>query len=247
MPEKTRAPAPKRSFSDLLLTLGRPLLRISLFLYLREVRDGVYPRDLPVRTLAGSRTLTLLFFGDITVSGHGVLSYGLTVEARTSDFVAAATDRGVHWDVVSAADLTMAQVAGRSTLDAQGVDVVLLLMGIPDVLLITRSEQWARDLRCVVAAVKREAGEDARVVVAGIPPMSDFRPIPSPLRGLIDKQVHRLNEASRAVAESDDSVVYLPFPIERVSEMYIQQQFSWRTMHALWARSLADAVVARLP
>ncbi len=239
---RDRTPLRGRRLTDALHTLGRPLLRISFFLYQVEVRRNLYPRDTLVTELEGIDPLRVLFAGDVAASGHGVLSHGLTVVTRTADALSAATGRGCSWRVIAETDLTMAGLAARPSLSAEGVELAFLLLGIPDVLLVTRSAAWARDLLAVTERIQRESGLRAcRVIVSGIPPLSDFRPIRPAVRRVIDRQVDRLNAISVEVAERTPGLTFVPFPSWRIGEMYVKQMFSWKTMHETWAATLAEA------
>ena len=137
----------------------------------------------------------------------------------------------------------MAKLASRRSYGAEGVEVAFLLLGIPDVLLSTSVDRWSSQLETAVRRIQSESGLRApRVVVFGIPPMSDFRPINTSVRRVISLQVDRLNAASKAVAERVPGVTYVPFPTWRIGEMFIKQMFSWKTMHDAWGETLAAAL-----
>lgn len=242
-------PAPtqrRRATTEALLLLARPLLAISFALYRVEVRRNLYPRDAPVTQIEGVDPQGLLFAGDIAVAGHGVLSHGLTVAAQASYGIAAASDRGAHLTMISQTDLTMAELAARPRYGADGVEIAFLMLGIPDVLLATRSEKWAADLRVVAERIRSESQFRAvRIVVSGIPPLSDFRAIRPAVRRIIDRQVERLNAVSQEVAASTPGMVFVPFPTWRLGDMYVNRLFSWKTLHEVWAEALAAAVAPR--
>lgn len=218
---------------------------VSFALYQLEVRRNLYPRDAPVLSAEGVDPVRMLFVGDVAASGHGVLSHGLTVVTRAADQIAAESGRGASWSVIAETDLTLAKVAGRKTLGAEGVEVAFLLLGIPDVLLSTRTERWARQLLEVTRRIQEESGLRAcHVVVSGIPPLSDFRPIRPAVRRIIDRQVDRLNAASAEVASATPGLVYVPFPTWRIGDMYIKQMFSWKALHEAWGETLAASLRA---
>jgi hypothetical protein len=240
--ERSDRPKKPRSF-DALLTLARPLLLVSFALYQLEVRRNLYPRDARPPGFEGVDPVRLLFIGDVAISGHGVLSHGLTVVTRTAERIAIDSGRGSSWSVVAAPDLTMAALVARPTIGAEGVEVAYVALGIPDVLLITRPERWARDLDTLVHRIQSESGLRAcRVIVSGIAPLSDFRPIRPAVRRIINGQVDRLNAASLEVAERTPGVTFAPFPTWRIGDMFVKQAFSWRSMHDAWAETLAAAL-----
>ncbi len=223
--------------------IGRPLLLISFALYRLEVRRNLYPRDAMVNRIDGVDPLRMLFVGDVAVSGHGVLSHGLTVATRTSEHVAVDSGRGAEWSIIAETDLTMAKLASRRSYGAEGVEVAFLLLGIPDVLMSTSVDRWSSQLETAVRRIQSESGLRApRVVVSGIPPMTDFRPIQPSIRRVISLQVDRLNAASEAVADRVPGLTYVPFPTWRIGDMFIKQMFSWKTMHDAWGETLAAAL-----
>jgi hypothetical protein len=250
LPEAPRPSTTRQRVSDAVLALGRPLLRISFALYQLEVRRNLYPRDAVVESIAGPDPARLVFFGDVAASGHGVLSHGLTVVTRTAATLATETSRGMSWTVIAETNLTLAALLKRSSLGAEGVEVAFVLLGIPDVLLITRSEEWARDLASLTRRIQAESGRGpsgCRVLVAGVPPLTDFRPISASIRRIISKQVDRLNAVSADVAARTLGLEFVPFPTWRIGDMYIKQLFSWKTMHEAWAQSLAAAAALSNP
>jgi hypothetical protein len=216
---------------------------MSFALYQREVRRNLYPRDAQPAGFDGVDPVRLLFVGDIAVSGHGVLSHGLTLVTRTAERIAVESSRGATWSIVSETDLTLAGVLARPELGAEGVEIAFVALGIPDVLLATRPERWGRDLETLVRRIQSESGLRAcRVVVSGIPPLTDFRPIRPAVRRVISRQVDRLNAASAEAVEALPGAVYVDFPTWRIGDMYIKRSFSWRSMHDAWAETLAAAV-----
>lgn len=242
-------PAPTRtSGPDAFAAFFRPFLRLSLARYRVEVSRDLYPRDEPVFEIAGADPQRLLFVGDVAAFGHGVLSHGLTVATRTAAVLATTSGRGARWSIVAETDLTLDSLLRRPLLGVEGVEAAFLLVGIPDALLLTRPDAWARDLERVARKIQQESGRDVDccpVFVAGIPPLSNFRPISASMRRLTVKQVDRLNAVSAEVAARTPGLEYVPFPTWRIGDMYIQKMFSWKTMHEAWATSLAAAARSR--
>lgn len=244
LPEAQGQPPGRRRSRDVLPVAARPLLLLFSALYRRAVRRRPSPRDSRPQAFSGVDPVRLLFIGDLVVSGHGVLSHGLTVVTRTAERVALQSGRGSAWSVVSAPDLTIAKLAARGTIGAARVDVAYVALGIPDVLLLTRPERWARELETVVRRIQRESGLHAsRVVISGIPPLFDFRPVRPSIRRIADRQVDRLNAASAEVAAALPGVTFVAFPTWRLGDMYIERAFSWRRMHDAWAETLAAALL----
>jgi hypothetical protein len=231
---------------DVVVSCVRPLLRVQLALYKQDVNVGPFPEDEPEFVIAGSDPDHLLFIGDVAVAGYGVANHGMTVVFHTSQLISEDRGRGCQWATIGATDLTVAQVARMPDLGAAEVDVVIIMLGVPDVLLATSSTTWATNLGTVIDRVQDQSAADCRIVLAGIPPMGDFRPMPPWVRKILMLQVHRLNGITLATASHRPNTSFAPFPDWRVGKMFVEELFSWRALHKMWARVLASATMKAL-
>lgn len=229
-----------------LLRLARPLLLLNLAHYKREVRRAPFPVDAPARRIAGPGPDRLLFVGDAAVAGYGVLQEGMTAPSRTARLVARLRERGCRWETIATADLTAARAARMPRLEATDADVVVIMLGLPDVLLGTRTAQWVKSLRSMVSRLGGDEGRGHRIVFAGIPPMPDLRPLPTLVGRLMIVQIQRLNGATRVVASETPDATFVPLPTLQPGERQGDEQVCWRSMHKLIARALAPAVVEQL-
>ena len=147
------------------------------------------------------------------------------------------------WKTIAATDLTAARVARMPTLDVTEADAAVIILGVPDVLLATSATTWAANLETIVEHIRDQAGPNCHIVFAGIPPMADFRPIPPLARKLMSLQIRRLNRVMQDTSSQISNASFVPFPECRVGEMYVQERFSWKSMHEIWARVLASATL----
>lgn len=221
--------------------LARPVLLVHFAIYSHAVRAGIYPDGPSAPPVEGPRPARFLFVGDIAVSGFGVLHDGMAVPAQTAASFAADTARGASWTAVSTPSLR-AEKAPCLLPRVGQFDATVIMLGIADVLLVTRSSDWAAGLRALVAGIHDTSGSDTRVVFAAIPPMQEFRPIAPLGRAIISGQIMRLNAVTARVAD-ELGAEYVPFPEWRVSEMLHEQVFSFRAMHRMWAHTIAPALV----
>lgn len=229
-----------------LIRLAKPLLRVHLGLYRREVAKALYPLDEPVFEVAGSDPDRLAFIGSIAVSGFGVLHHGMKASSQVGQRVAAARSRGCTWTEVTSPTLTARTTLRETTLVTRGTSAAVLFLGITDVLLGTDADDWQRDLLRVIGRIRAESETTTTVVIAGIPPMTEFRAIPETAARLIDRQIAALNGASHRLALESEGVAYVPFPTWDVGELFIQDALSWSQMHRLWAKAIAPVVTAAL-
>lgn len=228
------------------LSLARPLLLMHFTAYVRDVRRAPFPVDAPESRIAGPTPDRVLFIGDVALAGYGVLHHGMSTAFRTAKLISRRRGRGCRWETIAAADLTAARVARMETFHVAGVDTVVIMLGIPDVLLATRATRWATSLRTVAARIRAEAGLQSTIVFVAIPAMEEFRPIPDPARRLLVLQTQRLNRAMRTIASETANAVYVPFPKWELGDRYAPQIFSWKAMHKKLAQAIAPVILEHL-
>ncbi|WP_343926190.1 SGNH/GDSL hydrolase family protein [Rhodoglobus aureus] len=206
--------------------------------------NALFPDGPAAGEVPGADPIRMLFIGDCAVSGYGVLNHGLAVVSQTARFVASDHNRGCSWTTITDPELTAirsAKALGGATMDIK-FDVVVVLLGPPDVLVGTAAHEWAASLSRVVELVRKTPDANCPVVLAAIPPMYRFRPMPDFVRRILMLQTHRLNRASRSVSDTHPKVSYSHFPPIGADGEYIMEQLSWRTIHSLWGRQLGKDV-----
>jgi hypothetical protein len=235
---------PRNRDSSVVNLIARPYLRLHLAMYTRTMATATFPFDSRERMILGPNPHRVLFVGDVGVAGYGVLLPGMAMPAQATACVTAATHRGCIWTTVSAIDLTaesaLAAVAGR----AARVDVAVLALGVPDALMMTSPALWVGQLMAIIVSLRVEAGGRCRIVLAGIAPMDRFQHLPPVARMLIRSQVRRLNDAMRQMQDPDAEIFYVPFPDLGSARMHARNGFSFRAMHAEWARAIASHLLA---
>ena len=231
---------------DVVMFCVQPLLRMPLALYKQEVNSGPFPADEPELVIAGPDPDHLLFIGDVAVAGYGVMEHGMTVASHTARLISHDRRRGCRWETVGATDLTIAKVARMADLGAADVDVVIIMLGVPDVLLATSSTRWITNLQTVMDRIQHQAAADCRIILAAIPPMGDFRDMPLWVRKLLTLQIQRLNRVTGVAALHRPNTVFVPFPDLRVGKMFVGDLFSWKALHGIWARVIAAATMTSL-
>ena len=122
------------------------------------------------------------------------------------------------------------------------VDIIVLMLGVPDILLATSSESWSTSLEALVLR-SQQAHPGVRVVVAGMPPLQEFRPVPASIYRAITRRVAALNVDSSRVAAESSCTTYVPFPPTAPDALKVQGQLSWAALHETWANAIAPAVV----
>lgn len=235
----------KSATTSIAAWLARPLLLASLSEYRRDVTRAVFPADEPEQHIEGSPSHGILFVGDVGVMGYGVLWQGMTVCARVAHRVAAHRQQGLRWSTIAAPDLTLRRALKRVRSAPREVDVIVLMCGVPDILLATTSGTWSAMLSALISTAQHDHPR-AHVLIAGMPPLQEFRPVPARVYRLIADRVAALNVASSSVAAACGSASYIDFPHTAPGALKVQGQLSWATLHETWADVIVPAVLAAL-
>ena len=140
----------------------------------------------------------------------------MTVVFRTSQFIAKECGRGCRWATIGAADLTVARV-----------------VRIPEP-------------GTVIDRIHDQSAAGCHVVLAGIPPMGDFRPMPPWVRKLLMLQIRCLNGITLAAASHIPDTSFAPLPDWRVGNMFVAELVSWKALHEMWTHVLASATMKEL-
>ena len=227
------------------LPLAKPYLRVHLALLGRQIARTPLPRDAPVDTVPGPDPGRVLVVGELAASGLGVLLHGMAFPAQVGQAWSRATGRGCTWRTVARPVLSAAQAAAHPDLDgaAAGADAVVVALGIPDVLLATRAGTFESTIERIVDLARSRASTGCRVVLAGLPPMTRFQPIPPLAARLFGLRMRRLDDALHRVAERHEGVAFVPFPQQRLHGLYVRDRFSYRALHRIWAHAVVTALV----
>jgi hypothetical protein len=235
-----------RGITGAALRLLRPFLKMNMVAYRAEVANSLFPAGTPEGEVVAPDSRRMLFVGDIAASGYGVLNHGLAVVAQTARSVAREWNSGCSWSTITDAELTMSRAAAQLTTVETDVDVVVIILGPPDVLLGTTAAEWSAKLRQLIATVRQGANPECAVVVAAIPPMYRFRAMPRFVQRILALQIHRLNRSSLQVVDSLPGVSYSPFPSLDTCTKFVHDNLNWRTVHALWGQQLGATISTAL-
>ncbi|WP_209559515.1 GDSL-type esterase/lipase family protein [Frigoribacterium sp. PvP032] len=232
-----------------LLTLARPYLALHLGVLGLKIRSAPFPRDEATATLPGPSAARLLVVGDLAASGYGVLLHGMAFPAQLAGIWSSRTGRGCSWQVVADPLLTVRRAAHHSRLgtSAAGADAVVVALGIPDVLRITPSADIVASVARLVARVRSAAGRDVPVLLAGLPPMTQFQGLSPAASHLIGSQLRRVDDALRRVAAEHVGVDFVSFPSWDTDGTTLRRAFSFRAMHRGWALAVAARLAVALP
>jgi len=230
--------------AEILLTLARPYLALHLGVLGLKIRRAPFPRDEAVASVPGPDAARLLVVGDLAASGFGVLLHGMAFPAQLAGAWSSRTGRGCSWQTVADPLMTIRRAAHHPRLGAAAAasDAVVVALGVPDVLQLTSTADVVSSLGRLVARVRSAAGRDVPVLLAGLPPMTQFQALSPAASHLIGSQLRRVDEALQRVAEQHEDVEFVPFPSWDLAGTTLRRAFSISAMHRGWA----GAVAARL-
>ena len=229
-----------------IVRLFRPLLKMNMMAYRIEMSNALFPAGPPEGEVDAPEPSRILFVGDAAVAGYGVLNHGLAVVSQTARYVAREHNTGCSWTAITDTELTMSRASTAVAAVTTDVDVVVVILGPPDVLLGTTAREWSTHLRKLISAVRQGPDPECPVVVAAIPPMYRLNPMPRFVQRILALQIHRLNRSSLQVADSFSGVTYSPFPrLEKRTE-FVQDGFNWPRQHSRWGKQLGSTTALAL-
>jgi len=228
---------------DVAWACARPALRLRLAFFRHAVRTGTYPPVSPPRPRdpAADR---VAYVGNAAAARFGVLEEELTTLSRVASAVASARGRPFRWEEGATPVLTVRQALSEPTQAFAAVDAVVVALGYSDVLLMTSTRAWGRDLDSLLDLMRRPGEVLSPVLVAAVPPMHELRQTSRGARSRIRTQIVRLNaESARVVSERGDCV-FVPFPDPEAANARVAGQlWSWARVHQIWADSLVPELV----
>lgn len=223
----------------------RPLLQAALLEYRRDVATAAFPTDQPEPRIDGPAELKVMFVGDVAAMGYGVLRQGMTVCTRVAESLSRELQRGVRSERMAAYDLTINRAVKQFADSPDEIDLIVILAGVPDILLATTPDSWAASLE-QLAVTLRQQHPRAKVIVTGLPPVQDFKPIPGRLYRMLEARVRDLDAASMRVVQSRSRWHYVAFPATSPEELKVLDQLSWGTLHGAWARAIVPEAMLAL-
>jgi len=160
--------------------------------------------------VAPEPALSLLVFGDSVACGVGCPSNELAFAGATARALAAAVGRDVEWTVLAESGYNAAQMelellprlrphACMGAAAAEKWDVVVVSVGVNALLELQPPRAYGADLHSMLAALHAVAGEEAVVVVAGMPPLQVFPAVPWPLSAVVGALGGAIDTAAQAV------------------------------------------------
>ena len=198
------------------------------------------PQDVPSAYASGDDPDRVLLFGSGPAVGWGARTHDLALPGRLARRLAQVTGRGCDVDLVASPIFRISDAAAALR-DSRlwRYDVIAVTWGLEDALTLTPVAEWRRTMAGLLEFLASSAPM-ASIVVAGIQPARSVPLFNSRWGSVAEWHAHRLNEITRSLCQSLPRVSYVsPPPLAPGNERTVAPE-----SYELWARALADAVVA---
>jgi hypothetical protein len=225
--------------------VARPAIFVQYVALRAGLRGTVFPRDAASGTVPGDAPQRVLVIGEATAVGMGVLSHELGMAGHFSRQLARRTGRGVEWATRPFADLTIHTAAGtvrdRPLLD--GVDVVLLMVGVGDSIRLTPQRTWRKLLCAAVDDLVRGLPAGARLLIPEVPPLNESVGIPAAWRSVAARHARLLNRVTAEIVASRPELDAVPFPGESVIDLGDPDAAQASRVYAAWSRAFVQRML----
>ncbi|WP_370531976.1 SGNH/GDSL hydrolase family protein [Clavibacter sp. VKM Ac-2872] len=225
--------------------VARPAI-FAQYVALRTGLQGtVFPRDAASGVVPGDFPQRVLVIGEATAVGMGVLSHELGMAGHFSRQLARRTGRGVAWATRPFSDLTIHSASGtvRDLALLDGVDVVLLMVGVGDSIRLTPQRTWRRLLCAAIDDLTRGLPEGARVLIPEVAPLNGSVGIPAAWRAVAARHARLLNRVTAEVVASRSQVAAVPFPGDRVVDLGDPDAAQASRVYASWSRAFVEQLL----
>lgn len=206
-----------------------------------------------VGLVSGSRpALRLLFLGESTIVGVGVVRMQDALPAGTARELAARTSRETHWQALGISGGVVADMQPLTTSLTQDSSrtpftCAVIALGVSDCISFTTPRDFLRSMNHLLAGVRQRLGP-LPVLLSGVPRIDGFRtPLPQPLRLALALRCRSLERMLTRVSQENDQVlhwpVFLPPGTSNAPQAFAQDGFHpGKAGYRLWSRHLALGV-----
>ena len=190
----------------------------------------------------------LVVIGESPVAGIGAPTHREALTGQVAFALRQMTGQAVRWlalgqsgaTVRAATEQLVPHLAGRRA------DAAVVAFGVNDSLKQRAAEEWKRDLRQMITAIRNQVGA-VPIVLAGVPPLNEFPAFPQRLGQFLGTRSALLNQASRVVEAEMVAVEYAPMVGNLGSADFCEDRFHPSVSgYAAWGTYLAQLLSAQL-
>jgi lysophospholipase L1-like esterase len=188
------------------------------------------------------KSLKLLAMGDSIIAGVGTGRMEFSLPVQFARALAERQGCRVQWRVEgeNGADISRLRDRIRSLDGNPEADVILISIGVNNVTGLSSTRQWRLQVNALVAEL-REKWPNARVILAGLPPMGRFPLPPQPLRFTLGLRAATLDAIAAEVISRHAGMLHIPTDIDPLHEEFCEDGFhpSAESCRS-WAKELAQ-------
>lgn len=203
-------------------------------------RAGVVPGSAPALRIVG--------LGESPMAAVGLERQADGLVPQVARRLAAARGRRVEWRTAARSGATagFTRKSLLTQLDAGGIDLAIVTLGVNDCLAMTSTTQWCRELKQLASAIRSRLDPET-IIFTGVAPMRHFPALPVPLATMLGLRARLLDALLARFAESDAAFVHAPMSFAAHPDgLFCRDGFHPNeSAHRLWADQVAGLVCAR--
>ncbi|MFS4505094.1 hypothetical protein ACMA46_02560 [Clavibacter sp. Sh2141] len=230
------------------IALPRIAARAGEFLYRRSDASGdIHPDDADRGVVEGPDPDRVVVIGEDGMVSLGVRTHQIALPAFLARRLATTTGRGVAWSTARLPGSRLreapAVIAGAEC-DLARADAVVLLVGITDVLRVTSTRAWSRQMGSAVEVLRTHLPRDAWILVADIPPLDNAASLSRPARLAAGLHAQALNRHMREAIRGLPNTRAIPFPEELTRSLWRpeSEESRYQQTYRVWGTHIADAL-----
>ena len=211
---------------------------------LSNVRSVPVPRDSQHIRSGSSDPDRVLLIGNGPTHGWGTVTHELALTGQLARAFTRRTGRAT--DIEYVGDETMnlaATIPWLGDLSLLDFDLVLLVLSMNDAVRLTPADEYRHDMERLLLKIARETKPSARVVVAGIHPVSTYPEYTGLFGALGQRNADRLNQATREVVSRFDGFEFMDL---QAPEPEPARPYGSPQMYADWAEIFSDVCAPAL-
>jgi lysophospholipase L1-like esterase len=237
----------KYSLGPILLAQARWLRATAL-----RLPEAAGPRSGKEHIGIGAKTIRLLFVGDSSAAGVGVLQQTQALAQQASSYLSQKLQINVHWQLLAKSGVNTKEalvLVERSELHPS--DILVTCLGTNDVTSQTKPQQFIQDYQALVNRIIESAGV-RHVIVTGLPPLHILPAAPHPLRWYLGKYAATLDKLLRQWITQLHNYRYISLqwaavPEEMAIDKYHPGAGQYRTWAIMVAETVAELIELALP
>jgi lysophospholipase L1-like esterase len=185
--------------------------------------------------------LSLLAVGDSIIDGVGTSHIEESLPVQFAKALSLQIQRCVHWRVEGETGFDIEDVLCRLDSIDQAIqpDLVLISVGVNDVTGLSSTRHWREKLAELLDRLHQK-WSGARIIFAGVPPMSRFPLPPQPLRFTLGLRAATLDRIAASVISGYPNAIHVPTQINPQEHGFCEDGFHPSAESCtLWAQQLA--------